>query len=72
MTARVAEDIEFCRDCAIRNFCGVPCPAEAHTMNGSLSARGAFCELYEEQVRYAFRQIAEGVHEDFLLSCCQY
>ncbi|MBN1864894.1 MAG: peptide-modifying radical SAM enzyme CbpB [Victivallales bacterium] len=66
MTTRVAENIEFCRDCAIRNFCGAPCPAEAYTMNGSLCARGAFCELYEGQVRYAFRQIAAGVHGDFL------
>ncbi len=66
MTSRVAENIEFCRDCAIRNFCGAPCPAEAYTMNGSLGTRGAFCEFYEEQTRYAFRQIAEGAQEDFL------
>jgi uncharacterized protein len=67
ITGRVAENIQFCRDCAIRNFCGAPCPAEAHTMNGGLDKRGAFCEFYEEQTRYAFRQIADGVHTDFLL-----
>jgi uncharacterized protein len=27
---------------------------------------GAFCEFYEEQVRYAFRLIADGKHEAFL------
>jgi uncharacterized protein len=27
---------------------------------------GAFCEFYEEQVRYAFRLIAGGQAEDFL------
>jgi uncharacterized protein len=66
ITDRRIEDIEFCKDCAIRHFCGAPCPAEAHTMNGGLKKRGAFCEFYEEQVRYAFRLIADGKHEDFL------
>jgi len=27
---------------------------------------GAFCEFYEEQVRYAFRLIADGRAGDFL------
>ncbi len=27
---------------------------------------GAFCEFYEEQVRYAFRLIADGIENDFL------
>ncbi|HRR28586.1 MAG TPA: SPASM domain-containing protein, partial [Victivallales bacterium] len=66
ITLRKCEDIDFCRDCAIRNFCGSPCPAEAYTMNGGLNKRGAFCEFYEEQVRFAFRIIADGIYEDFL------
>ncbi len=35
-------------------------------MNGTLSSTGAFCELYGEQVRYAFRLIAEGKENAFL------
>jgi len=66
VTSRKVEDIEPCRHCAIRHFCGAPCPAEAHEMNGSLRSTGAFCELYEEQVRYAFRLIAEGKEASFL------
>jgi len=66
ITSRKVEDIDFCRDCAIRNFCGAPCPAEAYTMNGGLKKRGAFCEFYEEQVRFAFRLIADGIYNDFL------
>jgi uncharacterized protein len=60
ITGRKVEDIEPCRGCAIRHFCGSPCPAEAYEMNGSLNKTGAFCEFYEEQVRYAFRLIADG------------
>lgn len=66
MTGRVAENITFCKDCAIRNFCGAPCPAEAYTMNGGLNQRGAFCEFYEEQTRFAFRLVADRIYEDFL------
>ncbi len=65
VTSRKVEDIEPCKRCAIRHFCGAPCPAEASEMRGSLDRPGAFCELYEEQVRYAFRLIADGKEKDF-------
>lgn len=64
--SRKVEDIEPCRRCAIRHFCGSPCPAEAVEMNGAMDRPGAFCEFYEEQVRYAFRIIADGEEEAFL------
>ncbi len=67
VTERKVENIEPCRRCAIRHFCGSPCPAEAHEMNGGMEKPGAFCEFYEEQVRYAFRLIADNRHEAFLL-----
>ena len=35
-------------------------------MNGGMDRPGAFCELYEEQVRYALRLIADGRYEAFL------
>ncbi|MFH1507558.1 MAG: peptide-modifying radical SAM enzyme CbpB [Candidatus Omnitrophota bacterium] len=63
---RRIENIEPCCRCAIRHFCGAPCPAEAYGMNGSTETRGAFCELYVEQVRYALRLIAENKAEAYL------
>ncbi len=66
VTERKVEDIEPCDQCAIRHFCGSPCPAEAHEMNGGMDQTGAFCEFYEEQVRYAFRLIADGKEEAYL------
>jgi len=66
VTGRKVEDIEPCRRCAVRHFCGSPCPAEAHEMNGGMEQPGAFCELYEEQVRYALRLIADDKHEAYL------
>ena len=66
VTGRRVENIEPCRRCAIRHFCGSPCPAEAHEANGSMTRTGSFCEFYEEQVRYAFRLIADGRQDDFL------
>lgn len=66
VTERRIENIEPCSHCAIRHFCGAPCPAEAHEMNDSIESRGAFCELYEEQVRYAFRLIADGKEDAYL------
>jgi len=66
VTGRKVEDIEPCRHCAIRHFCGSPCPAEAYEMNGGTDRRGAFCGFYEEQTRYAFRIIAEGKADAFL------
>lgn len=66
VTGRKVEDIAPCTRCAIRHFCGSPCPAEAHEMHGGMNQPGAFCGLYEEQTRYAFRLIADGRAEDFL------
>jgi uncharacterized protein len=66
MVTRQVEKIEDCKTCAIRHFCGSPCPAEAFTMNGGMDQKGAFCEFYEEQTRYAFRLIADGIENDFL------
>jgi uncharacterized protein len=66
VTGRKVEDIEPCSRCAVRHFCGSPCPAEAYEMNGGMDRPGAFCELYEEQARYALRQIADGNEDTFL------
>lgn len=66
VTGRKVEDIQPCSKCAIRHFCGSPCPAEAHEMHGGMHSTGAFCEFYEEQVRYAFRLIADGIASDYL------
>ncbi len=35
-------------------------------MNGGMDRTGAFCEFYEEQVRYAFRVIADGRENAYL------
>ena len=66
VTGRNIDHIEPCRHCAIRHFCGAPCPAEAHQMNGSMQKTGAFCEFYEDQVRYAFRLIADEKVDAYL------
>ncbi len=66
VSGRKVEDVAGCDTCLIRHFCGSPCPAEAHEMNGGMQQKGAFCRFYEEQVRYALRLIADGRHEDFL------
>jgi len=66
VSGRKVEDIAECAECPIRHFCGSPCPAEAFEMNGGMAEKGAFCEFYKEQVRYALRLIADGRHEDFL------
>lgn len=66
ITHRRIENIKPCSHCAIRHFCGAPCPAEAYGMNSLIETRGAFCELYEEQVRYAFRLIAGNKTEAYL------
>lgn len=66
VTERNVDRFAPCNTCAIRHYCGSPCPAEAHEMNGGMDRVGAFCGFYEEQVRYAFRLIADGKANDFL------
>lgn len=66
VTERRIENITPCSRCAIRHFCGSPCPAEAWTINGSMASRGAFCRFYEEQARYAFRLIADNKEDAYL------
>lgn len=66
VTGRKVEDIDPCFRCVVRHFCGSPCPAEAYEMKGRMDRPGAFCELYEEQVRYALRKIADGNEEAYL------
>lgn len=66
VTTRDVDKFSPCGDCAIRHFCGSPCPAEAHEMNGGMNKVGAFCAFYKEQVKYAFRLIADGKASDYL------
>ncbi len=66
VTNRKVEDIEPCAGCTIRHFCGAPCPAEVHSCTGTLNAPSDYCEFYEEQVRYAFRVIAQGREDAYL------
>lgn len=66
VTSRVVEHIEPCRRCAVRHFCGAPCPAEVQAVCGRLDAPSPYCRFYEEQVRYAFRVIAQGLEEAYL------
>lgn len=66
VTDRKVEDIAACAQCPVRHFCGSPCPAEAHEMNGGMDRLGAYCDFYLEQARYAFRLIADDRHQDFL------
>ncbi|MCK9283148.1 MAG: peptide-modifying radical SAM enzyme CbpB [Rhodocyclaceae bacterium] len=66
VTVRDVDTFSPCGDCAIRHFCGSPCPAEAHEMNGGMEKIGAFCEFYKEQVNYALRLIADGKADDYL------
>jgi uncharacterized protein len=66
VTTRKAEDFMPCGGCAIRHFCGAPCPAEIKALAGTLQAPSPYCGFYEEQVRYAFRVIAQGREEAYL------
>ena len=64
--SRDVDKFSPCSNCAIRHFCGSPCPAEAHEMNGGMYRTGAFCDFYKEQVNYALRLIADGKANDYL------
>lgn len=66
VTTRKMESIHPCRSCAIRHFCGAPCPAEVKAVSGDLNAPSPYCEFYESQVRYAFRVIAEERDQAYL------
>ncbi|MFA7293374.1 MAG: peptide-modifying radical SAM enzyme CbpB, partial [Rhodocyclaceae bacterium] len=63
---RDVDTFDPCSSCAIRHFCGSPCPAEAAEMNGGMDKIGAFCDFYKEQVNYALRLIADGKANDYL------
>ena len=66
VTGRNVDAFKPCSECAIRHFCGSPCPAEAHEMNGGMGGTGAFCTFYRDQVNYALRLIADGKADDYL------
>ncbi len=63
---RIAENIYPCSSCAIRHFCGAPCPAEVYMVTGKLNSPSPYCRFYEGLIRYAFRIIAQGKEEVFL------
>jgi uncharacterized protein len=66
MKARVVEDIDHCRRCAVRHYCGAPCPAEVYALSGTIRERPPYCDFYALQAKYAFRVIADGRLEAFL------
>ncbi|MGD0217995.1 MAG: peptide-modifying radical SAM enzyme CbpB [Desulfobaccales bacterium] len=66
VTTRVVEQLDPCKQCAVRHFCGAPCPAEVYAINGRLEAPAPNCDFYASQARYAFRVIAQGRLDAFL------
>ena len=66
VTGRMIEKITPCSTCAIRHFCGAPCPAEVKSLTGRFDAPAPYCEFYQDQVRYAFKLIAQGREELYL------
>ncbi len=64
--SRVVEEIDPCKRCAVRHFCGAPCPAEVYAINGHLNAPAPYCDFYAAQARYAFRVIAQGRLDAYL------
>ncbi len=66
VTERKVEDIFPCFKCAIKNFCGAPCPAEVYAFKGSLNSPSPYCLFYEEIIRYCFKLIAEGKEKVYL------
>lgn len=59
VTSRMVEKFEPCDTCAVKHFCGAPCPAEVYMLNGTLNAVAPFCNFYEGLIRYAFKVIAQ-------------
>jgi uncharacterized protein len=66
VTTRVVEDFAPCNRCAVRHFCGAPCPAEVYAIKGKLAAAAPLCDFYAAQARYAFRVIAQGRLDAYL------
>jgi uncharacterized protein len=66
ITTRVAEGFAPCNRCAVRHFCGAPCPAEVYAINGKLEAPAPLCDFYTAQAQYAFRVIAQDRLDDYL------
>jgi uncharacterized protein len=66
VTTRVAEGFPPCNRCAVRHFCGAPCPAEVYAINGRLDAPAPLCDFYTAQAQYAFRVIAQGRLDAYL------
>jgi len=66
VTGRVVEDLEPCKACAVRQFCGAPCPAEVYASHGTLKAPAPYCDFYAAQARYAFQVIARGRLDAYL------
>jgi len=66
VSRRRVEDFAPCDSCVIRHFCGSPCPAEVYTTYGTMQAPAPYCDFYVEQVKYAFRIIADQRLEAYL------
>ena len=66
MKTRVVEDIDHCKRCAVRHYCGAPCPAEVYSLTGTFKERPPYCDFYALQARYAFKVIADGRLDTFL------
>lgn len=66
VVSRKVEDFGPCGSCAIRHFCGAPCPAEIYALKGTLQAAPDYCSFYVEQARYALRLLGQGREDAYL------
>ncbi|MDK2796053.1 MAG: uncharacterized protein PWQ58_1252 [Archaeoglobaceae archaeon] len=60
LKGRRVECIDDCRECAFRNICGSPCPAEVYAEKGSLIQKSPYCDFYKKVIEHAFKVIRRG------------
>ncbi len=66
VTSRKTENFYPCSQCAIRHFCGAPCPAEVYSLYGDLNRPSPYCLFYQGIIQHAFKIIANGEEKAYL------
>lgn len=57
---RIVNNIDECKNCIYRIWCGSPCPIEALYQNGDIMSKSAECDIFKERYNMALKGLVNN------------
>lgn len=68
LRGRNIKNINDCKDCLFRGWCGSPCPITALRNSGTINAKSAYCDILKRRYQIGLQRLIDGRYEPSLIA----